>query len=260
MPRGAMTNTMDTTNSFLRFMGETPYVLNETASRKLTELEQRGVVWISRLSEPPFEQLRPRVAGRSVLALGSCEGNLEWHLAAAGAARVTGVEGYADNFGKCGVLEALFPELPLDFRLADVETFDLPGDYDVVICPGILYHLKQPARLLEKVRAAKPAHFFLSTQLAVNPPHPAFKRYRLAEIAEVSCATGRYFGRRCPDRRGGPTDYRSGLHEGASFWFFPGDLRRLLDDLGFDIVQWSVADLGARGMVAIVEMRTPPPS
>lgn len=246
-----------TEESFARFMGTTPYRRTAEVSRLLEDLERRDVVWITKLSDPPFKEIRDKVAGRSVLALGSCEGNLEWHLAAAGAARVVGVEGYDANYRKCGVLKALFPTLRLEFHLADVENLDLSPEFDVIVCPGVLYHLRRPERLLARLRTMNPARLFLSTQLASNPPHPAFRYYRLGEVGAVEMAGRRYHGRWCPDPRGGPRDYRSGLHGAASFWFFPGDLRQLLGDLGFTVATWGVADLGDRGLVALSELRTP---
>src|SRR5207244_7767643 len=99
---------------------------------------------------------------------------------------------------------------------------------------------------------------FLSTQLATDPPHPAFSRHRLGDVSETATSSGRYRGRWWPDSRSGTHDYRCGLDGNDSFWFYPDDLRRLLHDLDFSIVSFLVADLAERGCIAGIELRGSP--
>lgn len=244
-----------TEDTFRLFMGDVPFTMNEEAARLLSQLARSGVVWVTQLSEPPaFPGLTERVAGKSVLSLGSLEGNLEWHLARAGAARVVGVEGYSENYRKCLVLKALFPSLPLEFVLGDAQKLDVPGTFDVIVCAGVLYHLHDPALLLENLRAMKPERMFLSTQTAIDPGHAAFDRLALGAVGETSAATGFYRGRWWSDYRSNIHDYRCGLDGRDSFWLYADELRRLLRDLEFDVLDWKVVDFDDQGRIAVGEL------
>lgn len=243
--------------SFLNFMGGVPFTPNARFLSLLDELEKRGVVWKTTLGQPPFRALSDLVRDQRVLAFGSLEGNLEWTLARAGATRVLGVEGYIENYRKCLVLKALYPDLAFDFLHADVQQLEVEPDFDIIVCPGVLYHLHQPHKLLLKMRDLKPRYIFISTQVAVDPPHSAFDHYGLGETAEIPLGDEVYRGRWWSDSRKNDQDYFCGLDGRPSFWFYPAELRRLLQDLGLVVLSWDLVDQNELGQIAQLALSLP---
>lgn len=108
----------------------------------------------------------------SILDLGSHEGGFSLELGAHGA-RVVGVEVRADNFARA---EFARQQLGLDnvsFHRADVRTLDPEswGQYDVVICLGLLYHLdcEDVARLIDRMHAVAGRMVIIDTHFALEP-------------------------------------------------------------------------------------------
>lgn len=246
-----------TKESFLNFMGEIPFAANPALAAMMDQLEKRGVVWITKLSAPPkFTGLDKLAVGQRVLALGSLEGNLEWTLARSGAT-VLGVEGSIENYNKCLLLKSLFPELKLEFINADVQQMEVAPEFDIIVCPGVLYHLHQPQKLLLKMRDLNPRYVYISTQVAVDASHSAFGFHVLGGLAELDTATGTYRGRWWSDVQKDNRNYHRGLDGQPSFWFYPEDLRRFVEDLGFKVVSWNIFDRGNLGSVALMMLSLP---
>ena len=174
-------------------------------------------------------------------------------LASRGARRVVALEGQRANYLKCRVLNTLFPALPLEFRHADaMQLDDVEPDFDVMICWGVLYHLREPHVWLQKAKALRPCLILIATQLAVDPPHPAVGSMALADIGHVEVAGRVYRGRWYPE----PEGYRSALESKASFWFYPNELRRLCEDLGLQLVESMRIDLRQRGLTGTFVLAT----
>jgi tRNA (mo5U34)-methyltransferase len=143
------------------------------------------------ISEPqvPTDKL-PSFAGKSVLDIGAWDGYYSFLAEQQGATRVVALDHYAwgvDFVARGGYWQKCFeegtlpdqtldltefwrPELPgrrgfnfaakaleskVEPVVADVMTVDLDelGRFDVVVCLGVLYHMKEPLTLLERVRA-----------------------------------------------------------------------------------------------------------
>lgn len=239
--------------SFHRFLGGTPVSGSDSLLRAVHDLEAAGNPWKTTIHGPPVITIDPRLlAEKSILSLGSLEGNLEWRLAKAGAGRVVGIEGSTDNFQKCEVLRQAFPELPIRFMHSDITSLEIkPGDFDIIYCLGVLYHLEEPQALLEKLRDSRASLLFLTTQLATDPPHRSAIKFRLGPPESIHYGGEAYRGRRYIEHH---IDGRPGL---PAFWFYPDELRRLITRLGFQIALWDEADKRQGGLVVTVVLEPP---
>ena len=241
--------------SFLRFVGEHRFSVNRKLLDLLEQAWVEDVQWIQSLKQAEEGDLLQNpvlthaLPASRVLTLGPLEASVDWQLASLGAGSVTGVEGYGPNYLKCCVLAAAFPNLPLDFVECDLRDMALVPVYDIVICYGVLYHLNQPQLLLDKIRRLRPCQIFLATQVAVDPPHPAFEGRSLADKAQLLFDGRSYAGRWYPERRASHFDYQSALDEEPSFWFYPEELRQLLGYMGFKIESWHLLDLERQGQL-----------
>ncbi len=142
-------------------------------------------------AEPPVPTDKlPAFAGKSVLDIGAWDGYYSYLAEREGATRVVALDHYAwgvDFIARGAYWEKCFqdgtlpdhsldmtefwrPELPgrrgFDFAhqaleskvepfLGDIMEVDLEelGKFDVVVCLGVLYHMKEPLTLLERVRS-----------------------------------------------------------------------------------------------------------
>jgi hypothetical protein len=238
-----------TFTSFWRFIGDEPFTVSDHFFFMMQELERQGATWISRLDAKdnpggwPIESVIP---GARCLTMGPLEGSLEWDLSSRGAARIVAIEGNRENYLKCQVLKSIFPALPMEFVEGDVLEVDLPPGFDVVFCPGVLYHLSKPHVLLQKIYAAKPKLVFMTTQLGVDASHPASAFRQLADVTEISFQGQVYRGRLFPEGHG---RYLSGLEPAQpSTWLYSKDLLRLIKDIGYCMEDHYVVDLGRLGM------------
>lgn len=242
--------------SFLKFMGDTPFTPTEQFWLMLKQLDAQDIRWVSTLEEHATSHLWRQhglITGNTFLSMGPLEGSLELQLAARGARRVVGLEGQRANYLKCRVLNTLFPSLPLEFREADVmQLDDVEPDFDVIVCWGVLYHLREPHVWLQKAKALRPCLILMATQLAVDPPHPAFGSMALGDIGQLEVGGDVYRGRWYPE----PEGYRSSLESKASFWLYPNELRRLCEDLGLQLVESMRIDLRRRGLTGLFVLAT----
>jgi len=103
---------------------------------------------VSDTAQIPFGQLR-------ILDLGALEGLFSIELARLGAS-VVAIEGREANIEKIRFAKEVLELDRLELRLEDVRTLhrDLHGEFDVVLCLGLLYHLDAPDvfLLLERMR------------------------------------------------------------------------------------------------------------
>ena len=150
----------------------------------------------------------------TILELGSHEGSHSLQLGAGpGVERVVALEGRSDNVERARLVQRVFDARNVEFRVANIEAFDPAevGPVDAAFCAGILYHLPEPWRLVERL-APICRFLFLDTH------------YAAAETATV----GRYRG--CWKAEG--RDPLSGLSP-RSFWLSFRHLVLLLLDNGF---------------------------
>jgi hypothetical protein len=108
--------------------------------------------------------------GASVLDIASHDGRWSFAALQAGAASVVGVEGRRElvdhatqNFEHYGVNPARYRFINDDVFHALAEE---PGEFDVVLCLGFLYHTLRYNELLARIRRFNPQHLIVDTQVA----------------------------------------------------------------------------------------------
>lgn len=165
-----------------------------------------------------FLQLAPE-PGR-ILELGCLEGGHSFALSK-WATEVVAIDSRSDNLKKARWIQTLLDVPNVQFVQANLETSALTpwGRFDWVFNVGLLYHLPEPWRLLQQIAEVAP-RMFLWTH--VSPEHKARQR--------------RNGYRGTVYREHGVADPLSGM-SGDSFWPTLEELRRMLQDAGFDAVQ-----------------------
>lgn len=133
------------------------------------------------------------------------------------AEEVLAIDCRPENIEKAKFVQGVFEVANIRFLVADVEAFDLTslGRFDVLFNVGVLYHLREPWRLLRSL-ARMGASMFLWTHITPS-------RW-------LCVRRGGYRGRMYPE--GGVSDPLSGLHP-QSFWPTHSELLRMLGDAGF---------------------------
>ena len=97
----------------------------------------------------------------TILELGALEGAHTFMLAQhPRVKRVLALEGRAANIRKAEFLKELFGANNVDFAQANLETDPLAfGKFDAVFCSGLLYHLPEPWKLIERLPSIAPKLF-----------------------------------------------------------------------------------------------------
>lgn len=112
-----------------------------------------GVPWADRFIQQ-FQDCVERIAldGKRVMDVGARDGAMSMHCLARGAAEVVAV----DNDLSTGLVNFVLPFLdekrliPIHDNLYNLSSEKL-GQFDVVLLPGVLYHLNQPYRALHQM-------------------------------------------------------------------------------------------------------------
>lgn len=160
-----------------------------------------------------------------VLDLGAHEGGLSLEMAREGW-QVSGIEGRRSNFEKAELVRA-YHDLPnLRFELRDVKTLDRArdGEFDVVLCCGLLYHLDQPFAFLSQLATitAPDGMLFLDTHVAPDDValSQAAHRAQLSAVTSLEHAGHVYEGRWFTEPQEGSVYERewSAVSNERSFW------------------------------------------
>ena len=93
------------------------------------------------------------VAGKTVLELGPLEGGHTWQLERLGAASILALEANTRAFLKCLIVKELLDMKLARFRCVDFMAYleSMPEPVDLCVASGVLYHMRQPVALLERV-------------------------------------------------------------------------------------------------------------
>ena len=189
------------------------------------------------------------LSGARVLDLGGAEGAFAVELARHGA-EVTTIEGRSGNVEKMRLLKEA---LGLD-RLAIVQedvrhlSRERHGEFDLVLCLGVLYHLDGRAAVELVHRIAE-----VTRRVAVVDTHVSFSAQASVQVGDRT-----YAGRRVrefdPDASTEEQERlsRSALENAESLWLTEPSLLNLLVDAGFS----SVADLVAPHYERTTDRRT----
>ena len=107
-----------------------------------------------------FFRFAPNAA--NILELGALEGGHTFILAKRpGIKRILALEGRETNLRKARFLQELLRVKNAEFVKTNLEEGDLAalGKFDAVFCSGLLYHLPEPWKLIEKLPAIAPKLF-----------------------------------------------------------------------------------------------------
>lgn len=164
---------------------------------------------------------------RTILELGALEGAHTFMLAQhPGVQRVLAVEGRESNLRKARFLQRLFRVENAEFVQANLETDPLSfGNFDAVFCSGLLYHLPEPWKLIERLAAIAPK-LFLWTMYS--------------DDASAEVVVDGFRGRR--QTEGGVDEQLSGLSP-FSLWLTLGSLIEALTRSGYGRIEIIKNDL-----------------
>jgi SAM-dependent methyltransferase len=161
-----------------------------------------------------------------VADLGCLEGGYSVMLARAGY-DVVGIEGQPGNFETCSWVAERVGLANLDFVCDDVRNIGAHGEFDAVLCAGLLYHLESPVEFLGQLAAVTRRLLILSTNHATlgGTEVAAFEPMLDAELSEHEGKRGRWFRE--------VASPWSSLGNPTSFWLERLDLLRALVESGF---------------------------
>jgi len=182
--------------------------------------------------------------GKRVLELGPFEGYHSILLDKLGVGAHVAVEWKEDNYRKCLRIKAKYGLANLAVHRQDSEALytgrarpEFDGDFDVVFCLGVLYHLSNPAAALEWFRRLGPC-LFLGTHYIEPAALERYKRSRFIENALLSHQgrTYRGWGMRNVEAAGsGPAP--------IGFWPYEEDLVQMLAHAGYGRIEKLGKDL-----------------
>ena len=131
-----------------------------------------GVNRFERRVENIFSRNADRIAGKRVLDLACNTGRLSYPLLMLGASEVMGVEARRELIDKGRSLFAASEFANrMHFRQGDLFEFldaAKPGDHDVIVCAGFLYHTVRHADFFRAVKRLQPETVFVDTSIAKN--------------------------------------------------------------------------------------------
>ncbi len=186
---------------------------------------------------------RGDLTGLRVVDLGCLEGGFALALAQRGA-RVLAIDARQANLDKVRLLIEHFELGNLEVACADVKEFtrERYGDFDVVLCLGLLYHLDRPVAWLQQAAAVTRAVLIVDTHLAPDDDAIVDLDPRLACLGALerrdeneSVTEGRWFQELSP----APDPLRgrwAAFSNAASFWLTRASLVGALRRAGFDAV------------------------
>jgi SAM-dependent methyltransferase len=180
---------------------------------------------VSRVSQLVCDVSGERLRSARVLDLGCNDGGFSLELARRGAREVIGIEGREANLVRGRATREAEGLTQVDFRIADVRTLsrEAHGEFDIVLCLGLLYHLDVPdlfefvRRLAEVCRG----YALIETNVGLKP--------RKKVTWDGQSYHGLWYGE--DTSRPGAS-----LDNPRSFWPTKPSLLNLLGDVGFTTV------------------------
>jgi len=163
------------------------------------------------------------IAGASVADIGAADGDSAFFLESLGADHVDIIDNPSTNYNGCRGMAIVRDALASKAQIAHVdldEQFRLPRDrYSLVLLLGILYHLKNPFYVLEKL-AKISKYCLLSTRVT---------RYANDGVTELKGIPVAYLVN--PDEANG---------DATNFWVFSdAGLRRIISRTGWDVADYA---------------------
>ena len=161
--------------------------------------------------------------------LGSLEGGYAVHFARAGY-EVLGIEGQPENFARCEWVAERVRLDRLRFVCDDVRNIAAYGEFDAVLCAGLLYHLDRPVEFLRELGDVTRRLLIVSANHATREGHEldTYAPELSAELTEHEGRLGRWFEER-------PSPWSS-LGNARSFWLERNELMGTIIEAGFPTV------------------------
>ncbi|RPH59713.1 MAG: DUF1698 domain-containing protein [Acidobacteria bacterium] len=138
----------------------------------------------------PEIQLPDDLSGLSVLDIGAWDGFFSFEAERRGARRVLATDSFCWGQGGWGTKAGF--ELARRARRSNVEDFDIDpldlspekiGTFDLVLCLGVLYHMRHPLLALERVASVTRGRLILQTQVDLaGISRPAIAFYQGSEL------------------------------------------------------------------------------
>lgn len=206
-------------------LGGGVYTIDEKAPGQ-GDVLRRLIQIIQDIAHRPLSDLR-------VLDLACLEGLYGTELALQGA-KVVGIEGRQTNIEKARFVKEALSLTNLELIEDDVRHISTEkyGQFDVVLCAGILYHLDVPDvfRFIERI-------FEMSTDLAIFETHIAGAA-KEAHVYKNRRYSGSPYAEHDPGSSSGEKDKRlwASLDNPGSFWFTKPSLLNFLSHTGFTSV------------------------
>lgn len=189
----------------------------------------RGKIWGTTSRYAAQRQIEPVIGNRiktffevfpdprRVLELGGMEGIDTFQLASRDGVTVVSIEGRPENVRKAEFLNELYGFDNIRFVHADLETYDprALGNFDAVMCSGILYHLEKPWELLQRLSPVTDRIFIWTHYWSSSEGTEIVDGYRVKRVVEEY-----------------PEPLLNGLSE-HSRWFTLDSLTQALRDSGF---------------------------
>lgn len=181
------------------------------------------------------------VENQYVLDLGCLEGAFSIDFAQRGAF-VIGIDARPENIHRAQFARDILQLSTCKFAVHDVRKLSTLGPFDFVLCAGILYHLTadDAFSVLQQIKASGARLVLVETHVAPTMDTPNPFNLSLPEKVKIDGAS--YGGRWYPEFPFGLTDKQklewstgSAKDNDRSFWFFPEDLIRLLQRVGFQV-------------------------
>jgi len=145
---------------------------HSTATPGITRVK-RHAQRLPYLLDPLVEACGGTLAGKRVLDLGCNAGFWSLHCVRRGASFVMGVDARGHHIEQARLVfdvEAIDPQryrfIEADLLAADWSAW---GKFDVVLCLGLLYHIKRPVELFARMAATGAAHIVVDTALSTLP-------------------------------------------------------------------------------------------
>jgi hypothetical protein len=174
--------------------------------------------------------------GQRVLELGPLEGGHSYMLEPSGAEVVTAIEANSHAFLKCLIAKEILGITRVRFQLGDFVQYleDSAGPVDLIIAAGVLYHMREPLRLIRLLaertnRVYFWTHYYDHAIISNDPNlRPKFRQHVKTDAAGFPCVLHRqeYQGSLQSKRFCGGADE-------FSFWLERADILTALQSCGF---------------------------
>jgi SAM-dependent methyltransferase len=173
---------------------------------------------------------------KRIADLGCFEGGMSVEIARMGF-ETLGLEARQCNIDACKYVKSKVKLSNLSF-VRDV-AINLPkyGEFDGIVCNGLLYHLDEPKKFLQTIAPLVRTVLIIDTHFALDEDIQT--KFNLSKLATNEGLAGRWFEEFLPE-----TDYSrreemraSSWDNHKSFWILKSELVKTLYQIGFDAVE-----------------------